>query len=92
MIIKRPIITEKSLNQYKNENKVTFEVALDADKLQAKKLIENLYGVKVLKSWVTNRLGKVKYNRISRRASKLADKKIMTFELKKGDKIDLFNE
>lgn len=92
MKIKRPVITEKSLAQYKNNNKVTFEVSLDTNKIEASKMIEKLYGVKVLNVWTNSRLGKIKYNRLSRKKSKLSDRKFMTFELKKGDKIDLFNE
>ena len=47
-IIKGPIITEKSNDLLENENKYTFKVALDANKVEIKQAIEAIYGVKVL--------------------------------------------
>ena len=47
-IIKRPIITERSMEGIQN-NKYTFEVAIDAGKIEIKKAIEEIFGVKVAK-------------------------------------------
>ena len=47
-IIKGPIITEKSNDLLENENKYTFKVALDANKVEIKQAIEAIYNVKVL--------------------------------------------
>ncbi|MCA9387317.1 50S ribosomal protein L23 [Candidatus Dojkabacteria bacterium] len=91
IILKRPIVTEKTTAEYESENKVTFEVALKANKIAAAKALEEVYGVKVEASWVINRLGKKKANRLTRKIErKSSDKKIIKFKLKKGDKIDLF--
>ena len=46
-IIKRPIITEKS-NVLVNELQYTFEVAVDANKVEIKNAVEEIFGVKVV--------------------------------------------
>ena len=47
-IIKKPIITERSMMGTQN-NKYTFEVAADAGKIEIKKAVEEIFGVKVAK-------------------------------------------
>ena len=47
-IIKGPIITEKSNDLLEKENKYTFKVALEANKVEIKQAIEALYKVKVV--------------------------------------------
>jgi len=47
-IIVRPIITEKSMDGLA-ERKYTFEVAKNANKIEVKKAVESLFGVKVAK-------------------------------------------
>ncbi len=46
-ILKRPIITEKSLDQARTANKYTFEVARTANKDQIVEAVESLFGVSV---------------------------------------------
>jgi len=48
-IIKRPIITEKSMLLVEKENQYTFSVDKRANKVEIAKAIEELFGVKVLK-------------------------------------------
>jgi len=58
-IIKRPVITEKSMQNV--ENKVyVFEVAKDANKIEIGRAIEEIFGVKVAKVNTINVLGKEK--------------------------------
>lgn len=90
IVLKRPIITEKTIKLYQDENKVTFEVALSANKFSAVKALEDTFDVTVLKAWTHTRLGKVKTDRVKRRSTRLAGKKIMVFKLKAGNKIDYF--
>ncbi len=91
IVLKKPIVTEKTTAEYESDNKVTFEVALEANKFDAVKALEAVYGVKVEEAWVINRLGKRRANRMTRKIEKKSrDMKIMKFKLKKGDKIDLF--
>ena len=58
-IIKRPIITENSMDQMADK-KYTFEVAKDANKIEIKKAVEEIFGVKVEKVTTMRVLGKVK--------------------------------
>lgn len=91
MILKQPVLTEKSIGEYENANKVTFEVSLDATKLTAKKALEEVYGVKVINVWANNRLGKTKLHPKRRvPVLKRRNKKIFTFQLDKDSKLDIF--
>ena len=45
-IIKKPVITERSM-MGAQDNKYTFEVAVDAGKIEIKKAVEEIFGVKV---------------------------------------------
>ena len=58
-IIKKPIITENSMDQMADK-KYTFEVAKDANKIEIKKAVEEVFGVKVEKVTTMRVLGKVK--------------------------------
>lgn len=52
-IIKRPIITEKSMSMIP-QKKYTFEVDRRANKIEIKKAVEQLFGVEVEKVWTMN--------------------------------------
>lgn len=58
-IIKRPIITEKTMAQ-SAEKKYTFEVPKDVNKIVIKNAVEEAFGVKVEKVNTMNVLGKIK--------------------------------
>ena len=58
-IIKKPIITENSMDQMADK-KYTFEVAKDANKIEIKKAVEEIFGVKVEKVTTMRVLGKIK--------------------------------
>ncbi len=58
-IIKRPIITERSMSGTENK-KYTFEVAKDANKIEIAKAVEEIFGVKVAKVNTLNMQGKAK--------------------------------
>jgi large subunit ribosomal protein L23 len=58
-VILRPIITEQSMEQT-DIKKYAFEVAPDANKLEIKKAVEEIFGVKVDKVNTANVLGKKK--------------------------------
>ncbi len=64
-ILRRPIITEKSMQAEYNRageeiNKYTFEVAKTANKVEIKKAVEEVFGVKVKAVNTMNVVGKVK--------------------------------
>ena len=58
-IIKRPVITERSMAQSEMK-RYTFEVARDANKIEIAKAVEEIFGVKVAKVNTINMYGKLK--------------------------------
>jgi large subunit ribosomal protein L23 len=58
-IIKRPIITEQSMESAADK-KYTFEVAKDSNKIEIAKAVEEIFGVKVAKVNTLNMKGKEK--------------------------------
>lgn len=58
-IIKRPIITERSM-EGTEDKKYTFEVAKDANKIEIARAIEEIFEVKVAKVNTLNMQGKLK--------------------------------
>ncbi len=58
-IIKRPVITEQSMENLDKKIYV-FEVAKDANKIEIRRAIEEIFGVKVAKVNTMNVLGKEK--------------------------------
>ena len=89
-IIKKPIITEKTMGQ-SAEKKYTFEVAKDVNKIQIKQAVEEVFGVKVKKVNTMNVLGKVKT--MGRNEGKRADwKKAIVILADNSKKIAFFEE
>jgi len=60
-IIRKPIITEQSM-EATEDKKYVFEVAPSANKIEIKKAIEEIFGVKVEKVTTINMKGKQKRN------------------------------
>lgn len=58
-VIKRPVITEQSMENV-NDKVYVFEVAKDSNKVEIRKAIEEIFGVKVAKVNTVNVLGKQK--------------------------------
>ncbi len=58
-IVKRPVITEQSMEQT-DIKKYTFEVARDANKVEIKRAVEEIFDVKVDKVTTINMQGKEK--------------------------------
>ncbi len=87
-IIKRPLITERSMDQAA-EKKYSFEVAKGANKIQIKKAVEDIFKVKVEKVTTINYLGKPK--RMGVHQGKRADWKKAVVKLTADSKtIELF--
>ena len=59
-LIRRPLITEKSTRLKEGSNTICFEVAKTANKIEVRRAVEKLFGVKVLDVRVANRQGKWK--------------------------------
>ena len=69
-IIIKPIVSEKSMDQLADK-KYTFKVAMNANKIEIKKAVEEIFGVKVEKITTARVLGKVK--RMGATSGKRAD-------------------
>ena len=88
-IIKKPIITEKSMQLVETENKYTFAVDKRANKIQIKQSIEELFNVTVVKVNKINTLPKKK--RVGQYQGFKAAVTKAVIQLKDGDKIEIFN-
>ena len=53
-VLKKPVLTEKSLALQTEENKYTFDVDLDANNTEVKIAVEKLFNVKVDKVNIMN--------------------------------------
>jgi len=86
-ILKRALVSEKSFSKVA-EGKFTFVVAKTANKKAIAESIEELFGVNVLSINMLNIMGKVK--RSKKGLGKRSNYKKAIVQLKKGQKIDLF--
>lgn len=59
-LIRRPLITEKATRLKEGSNTICFEVARTANKIEVRRAVEKLFGVKVVDVRVANRQGKWK--------------------------------
>lgn len=89
IVIKRPIITEKTMNLAK-EGLYTFEVDKDANKLLVAKIVAEKFKVKVVSVKTIKVKGQIKSQKRVRRDFKIAGYKKALVQLKKGDKIAMF--
>jgi len=85
-IIKKPLFTEKGGSLKEGQNKVLVEVATDANKIEIKKAIEEIFKVKVAKVATINEQGKMK--RYGKSLGKTSDRKKAVITLKQGEKLD----
>lgn len=87
-IITRPLITEKTTIQKEQANQYTFEVAKDANRIEVRRAVEQIFNVRV-KSVQTMRVkGKTKQR--GRIIGKRKDWKKAIVALKPGERIDFF--
>ena len=90
-IIRRPLVTEKSTMQRESgADVIAFEVAPQANKIQVKNAVEELFKVKVEEVRLFNVRGKIK--RMGRYAGKRRDWRKAYVRLKEGEKAPDFIE
>jgi large subunit ribosomal protein L23 len=91
-ILKKPIVTEKAtaLNE---KGQYAFEVAREANKVQIKKEIEQMYGVTVTGISTMRTLGKLKskFTKGGSVSGRRANSKKAVVTVKEGDVIDFYN-
>lgn len=88
-IILGPIITEKSNDQIEKENKYTFKVALNSNKVEIKKAVEEIFKVKVLEVSTIRVLPK--HRRVGKYEGFRSAYKKAICKLAEGNKIDKFD-
>ncbi|HWA77690.1 MAG TPA: 50S ribosomal protein L23 [Polyangiaceae bacterium] len=89
-VIKRPIALTEKASRLREQNKVVFEVAPSANKIQIRDAIEALFSVKVTEVNTLIQRGKVK--RMGREAAKRRNWKKAVVTLRAGDDIQFFDE
>ncbi len=87
-VILSPLLTEKNAALKESRNKVVFEVAPDANKIEIKKAVEEAFQVSVLSVNVLNVRGKIK--RLGRNMGRRRDWKKAIVTLKEGSTIEFF--
>ena len=89
-VLKKPVLTEKSLALQTEENKYTFDVDLDANKTEVKIAVEKLFNVKVEKVNIMN--VKPKAKRMGRYEGKPNKSRKAIVKLAEGNSINYFDE
>ena len=87
-IIKRPIITEKANIEKEDSNHHIFQVARDANKVQIRRAVEELFGVRV--EGVQTCIMRGKNKRRGRMIGRTPNWKKAIVKLAKGETIDFF--
>jgi len=88
-VILRPVVSEKSYAAF-DENVYTFVVADDANKVEIRQAIEEIFNVKVTKVNTLNRSGKRKRDRRTGNWGQRAGQKRAIVSLAEGDTIEIF--
>ena len=89
-VLKKPVLTEKSLMLQQTENKYTFDVDLNANKIEIKQAVEKMFDVKVESVNVMNVTPNTK--RMGKYVGKTNKRKKAIVKLKEGSEIKLFDE
>ena len=89
-IIRRPIVLTEKANRLRETNQVVFEVVRDANKIQIKQAVQELFNVKV-KS-VNTSIFRGKDRRMGRGHAKMQNWKKAIVTLGEGQTIDFFAE
>jgi large subunit ribosomal protein L23 len=87
-VIRRPIITEKSTVIRENDNTLVFQVALDANKIDIRRAVEQLLGTKVASVRTSLAHGKMK--RQGKYVGRRSDWKKAYVKLREGEKLPEF--
>jgi len=86
-VLIKPMVSEKSL-MLMEENKYSFLVDRNANKIEIKHAVESLFNVHVLEVTTRNIIGKVRT--MGRYRGKRPDTKRAIVKLAEGDKIEIF--
>lgn len=87
-VVIRPLITEKTIRLAERENAYTFQVRLNANKVQVRSAIESLFPVKVESVRTAVTVGKMR--RLGRRMGSTSSYKKAVVRLRDGDSIEFY--
>lgn len=90
-VIAKPVITEKSMNMMQNQNKVSVQVAPDANKTEVKLAFQRIFQVKVTDVAIVNVKGK-ETTRGTRYKGHISGFKKAIVTIAEGEAIDLFKD
>lgn len=83
----RPILTEESMNNMQNANKITVEVLKTSNKIEIKNAFESIFGVKVKQVNTSNVRGRSK--RVGKYSGVTSSYKKAVITLAEGQSLDL---
>ena len=89
-VLKKPVLTEKSMTLSAEENKYTFDVDVNANKIEIKQAVEAMFGVKVESVNVMN--VKPKKKRMGRYEGKTNRRRKAIVKLAEGESINYLGE
>ena len=89
-IIQKPLLTEKGARQKAADNKYSFVVDRNANKLEIKNAVEEIFGVQVERVWTALFPGK--RVRLGVHLGRRPMWKRATVKLRAGDRIEIFEE
>ena len=89
-VIRRPVVTEKTVELREGANTLVFQVAKDATKVEIRNAVEKLFGTKVAEVRTSVAHGKVK--RQGRFVGRRSDWKKAYVRLRAGEKLPDFVE
>ncbi len=92
-ILLKPIVTEKMTNQSDKFNRYGFIVAKDANKIQIKRAVEEMYGVTVesVKTMIYSGKTKVRYTKSGIMSGRTPVYKKAIITVVEGDTIDFYS-
>ncbi len=90
LILKKPVITEKSSALQENQNHYTFIVDKNANKINIRKEVEKKFSVKVDSVYTMNYRGKTA--RVGRNFGRKSDFKKAIVSLREGEKLNFYEE
>lgn len=88
-VILRPVITEQAARLTERDNKYTFRVHRQANKIQIRRAVEELFNVKVTRVWTSNVPAKRKGGLRTRRPGFTSAWKKAIVAVAPGESIDL---
>jgi len=87
MVLLRPLMTEKSMQRKEELNAVTFQVSIDANKVEIRQAVEKVFNVKVATVRTASHEGK--WKRMGKYEGRRPNWKKAIVTLAPGHKIDL---